>query len=252
MFVYEKLAPNNFKIDHSSYGGGGGRPIVSSFWELTIQGWRRISTPLDSISTRFDAILGIETAGGDQINSSFVASPCRGLVSTGSRGAAAPPDFENPKKLSHKNAIKLDFSEKWGKIGLLAPPDFWSSRGPCSIPLWSWSCVFRNLYKCYQKGMNLAFINLAITYSFWGKIAQNVCLTLIQILEPMITTYPKIFWVYLHFHILMIKLENLQQKFYFFFIIIGFYNHPKYSKWHYNCKTKLSISSKRQEVWNAI
>ena len=35
------------------------------------------------------------------------------------QGAAAPPDFENQKKLSHKNAIKLDFSEKWGKIGLL-------------------------------------------------------------------------------------------------------------------------------------
>jgi len=42
-------------------------------------------------------------------------------------GAAAPPDFQNPKKLSHKNAIKPEFSEKWGKIGLLAPPDFWSS-----------------------------------------------------------------------------------------------------------------------------
>ena len=56
----------------------------------------------------------------------------RGLVYTGSGGAAAaaPPDFENPKKLSHKNAIKLEFSEKWGKIGHLAPPDFWSSRGP--------------------------------------------------------------------------------------------------------------------------
>ena len=90
--------------------------------------------------------------------------------------------------------------------------------------LWSWSCVFRNLYKCYQKGMNLAFIILANTYSFWGQIAQIVCLTLIQILERIITTYPKIFWVYLHFHILTIKLENLQQKFYFFFIIISFYN----------------------------
>ena len=48
----------------------------------------------------------------------------------GPGGAAAPPDFENPKKLSHKNAIKLEYFEKWGKIGLLAPPDFWSSRGP--------------------------------------------------------------------------------------------------------------------------
>ena len=36
--------------------------------------------------------------------------------------AAAPPDFENPEKLSHKNAIKLEFFEKWGKIGLLPPP----------------------------------------------------------------------------------------------------------------------------------
>ena len=27
-----------------------------------------------------------------------------------------PPDFEDSKKLSHKNAIKLDFFEKWGKI----------------------------------------------------------------------------------------------------------------------------------------
>ena len=45
--------------------------------------------------------------------------------------AAAPPDFENPEKLSHKNAIKLEFFEKWGKIVLLAPPDFRSSRRPC-------------------------------------------------------------------------------------------------------------------------
>ena len=34
----------------------------------------------------------------------------------------APPDFYNPKQLWHKNAIKLEFSEKWGKIWLLAPP----------------------------------------------------------------------------------------------------------------------------------
>ena len=57
------------------------------------------------------------------------------LVTQRTVGAAAPPDFENPKKLSHKNAIKLDFSEKWGKIGLLAPPDFWSSRGPCYLDI---------------------------------------------------------------------------------------------------------------------
>ena len=36
--------------------------------------------------------------------------------------AAAPPDFENPKKLSHKNAIKLDFSEKWGQNWPFGPP----------------------------------------------------------------------------------------------------------------------------------
>ena len=57
----------------------------------------------------------------------------RGLVSTGSRGAGprarrGPPDFQNPKKLSHKNAIKLEFSEKWGKIGLLAPPLTFGAR----------------------------------------------------------------------------------------------------------------------------
>ena len=61
---------------------------------------------------------------------SFHTSRFRGGVTRGSRGAAAPPDFENPKKLSHKNAIKLEFFEKWGKIGLLAPPDFRSSRRP--------------------------------------------------------------------------------------------------------------------------
>ena len=53
----------------------------------------------------------------------FPPLTARGLVSTGSRGAAAaPPDFENPKKLSHKNAIKLDFSEKWGQNRAFGPP----------------------------------------------------------------------------------------------------------------------------------
>ena len=61
-------------------------------------------------------------------NSYFANSWHRGLVSTGSRGAAVPPDFRNPKKLSHKNAIKLEFSEKWGKIGLLAPMRLWHQQ----------------------------------------------------------------------------------------------------------------------------
>ena len=56
----------------------------------------------------------------------------------GSRGAAAPPDFENPKKLSHKNAIKPNFSEKWGKIGLLAPPlTFGAREAPGQISFFS-------------------------------------------------------------------------------------------------------------------
>ena len=43
-------------------------------------------------------------------------------VQGGGAAPRPPPDFENPKKLSHRNAIKLEFFEKWGKIGLLAPP----------------------------------------------------------------------------------------------------------------------------------
>ena len=50
------------------------------------------------------------------------SSKFRGGVTRGSRGAAAPPDFENPKKLSHKNAIKLDSSEKWGQNWPFGPP----------------------------------------------------------------------------------------------------------------------------------
>ena len=42
----------------------------------------------------------------------------------------APPDFENPKKLSHKNAIELEFSEKWDKIGLLASLTFGARAAP--------------------------------------------------------------------------------------------------------------------------
>ena len=40
----------------------------------------------------------------------------------GVQGGRGPPDFENPKKLSHKNAIKLDFSEKWGQNWAFGPP----------------------------------------------------------------------------------------------------------------------------------
>ena len=40
----------------------------------------------------------------------------RGLVFTGFKGVQPlPPDLKNPKKLTHENAIKLEFSEKWGK-----------------------------------------------------------------------------------------------------------------------------------------
>ena len=46
----------------------------------------------------------------------------QGRRNWGVRGGRGPPDFWNPKKLSHKNTIKSEFSEKWGKIGLLAPP----------------------------------------------------------------------------------------------------------------------------------
>ena len=44
-----------------------------------------------------------------------------------------PPDFENPKKLSHKNAIKPKFSEKWGKIGHLAPLTFGAREAPAWV-----------------------------------------------------------------------------------------------------------------------
>ena len=71
----------------------------------------------------------------------------------GSRGPGprrrGPPDFENPKKLSHKNAIKINFSEKWGKIGLLAPPDVWSSRGPCEDYIVSFT-----KFRLLGKGLN--------------------------------------------------------------------------------------------------
>ena len=63
----------------------------------------------------------------------------------GVQGGRGPPDFENPKKLSHKNAIKPNFSEKWGKIGLLAPPDFESSRGPCATYMIV-AVKFRNIH----------------------------------------------------------------------------------------------------------
>ena len=80
---------------------------------------------------------------------SMVLDVIRGVVTAGSRGAAAPPDFWNPKKLSHKNAIKSEFSKKWGKIGLLAPPDFRSSRRPCI-----WITMFKAL--CQQ--LHLDFV----------------------------------------------------------------------------------------------
>ena len=54
----------------------------------------------------------------------------RGVVTGGSEGSADPPDFEKSKKLSHKNAIKSEFPENWGQIGLSDPPDFWSLRRP--------------------------------------------------------------------------------------------------------------------------
>ena len=47
--------------------------------------------------------------------------------------------------------------------------------------------------------MKTAFVILAIIYTFWGQNAQNNRLTLIQILEAMLTTYTKIVWVYLNF-----------------------------------------------------
>ena len=82
----------------------------------------------------------------------------------GGRAAAAPPDFENPKKLSHKNAIKPNFSEKRGKIRLLAPPDFWSSRGPCG-------CDISQVCGCMQCALNISFkirfvLILSATYIF--------------------------------------------------------------------------------------
>ena len=107
----------------------------------------------------------------------------------------------------------------------------------------SWSWVFENLYKCYQKGMKSAFIILAITYTFWGQNAQNVYLTLIQILETMLTTFPKIFWVYLHFTHSDKKSGKFVKKHWFLFIVTVFYNHLKYKKWHYKYKDEFSINS---------
>ena len=63
----------------------------------------------------------------------------RGVVTRGSEGSADPPDFGKSKKLSHKNAIKSEFPENWGQIGLSDPPDFWSLRRPWEqIKLWIW------------------------------------------------------------------------------------------------------------------
>ena len=60
----------------------------------------------------------------------------RGVVTGRARGAAAvPPDFWNPKKLSHKNAIKSEISKKWGKIGLLAPLTFGARDAPGPLTL---------------------------------------------------------------------------------------------------------------------
>ena len=123
--------------------------------------------------------------------------------------------------------------------------DLWSGGNTYKASK-SWSWVFRSLYKCYQNGMKSAFIILAITYTFWGQIAQDVCLTLIQILVPMLTTYPKIFWVYLYFTHSDKKVENFLQSIDFFFIVTVFYNHLKYKKWHYKCKNKFSISTKNK------
>ena len=67
---------------------------------------------------------------------------CRGDVTGGSEGSADPPDFGKSKKLSHKNAIKSEFSENWGQIGHSDPPDFWSSRRPWSLPK-------SNMYFCH-------------------------------------------------------------------------------------------------------
>ena len=53
-----------------------------------------------------------------------------GVVTRGSEGSADPLDFGKSKKLSQKNAIKSEFFENWGQIGLSDPPDFWSSRRP--------------------------------------------------------------------------------------------------------------------------
>ena len=54
------------------------------------------------------------------------------MTQGGSEGSADLPDFEKSKKLSHRNAIKSEFFENWGQIGLSDPLTFGARDAPAT------------------------------------------------------------------------------------------------------------------------
>ena len=97
----------------------------------------------------------------------------RGVVTRGSEGSADPPDFGKSKKLSHKNAIKSEFSENWGQIGHSDPPDFWSSRRPWII--FQIDIFWRKISSCFIKFTKLKFaqsmnfvLRLTLSLATWN------------------------------------------------------------------------------------